>query len=720
MSFSKQFAILSAAAASAALFLQASPASAQAYNGGVAEVSVANGNVGIIRGDSGAQVAAAINAPVVAGDYLSTGPGSSAEVQFDGASMLRLASNSQVRFVNLSPGAREAQVGAGTVDLAELQGTNGGAQIDTPSVTVRPNQSGDYRVSVNGNGQTAVTVRSGSATVSSGAGSQTLTPGSTLVAYGPYSNPSISMQGAIGFDSFDQYNISRDQSIASSYNANPYLSPQLAGYSNLANYGSWQNVPGYGWAWSPNNQSQNNFAPYQNGQWVWEPGSGYTWVDNAPYGYAVSHYGTWFNNQNYGGWLWQPPASQYQSSSNALASAWLPAVVSFFLNGSSGADLGTLLNGFSALNGSYGNNNTDIGWIPLAPGEQYQPWYGTNYSYPQTQLTNVPTVTNIYNYYTNARYYRGVTMVPVSAWRSGNFRHYTSTRAQDLRRVYLIRGAVPVVPTTANLHYTTARVARPVTLSRVFTAPRFAAKAPAAHVSFAAQQERIKAIAVAKPKVVPISEQHRVTMHPVYQPVKRAPVHVTAMKPEPHAATPPKAAAPKAASPKHETAPKPETHAAPAVKPVEHAKPEAKPVTHEKTVTHTAPTAKPVTHYQPAAKAPEHPAPQAKPVVHETPAAKPVEHPVPAAKPVEHAAPVVKPTAHPAPAAKPVVHEAPVARPVVHPAPEAKPVPHEAPPAKPVTHPAPEAKPAAHPEAAKTAPKSTEEKPSAHPTARPA
>ena len=649
---SQQFAILTAATVALAILLQTSPAMAQSYNTGVADVSAANGNVVIVRGDSGTQVAAAVNAPVVAGDYLSTGPGATAEVQFDGVSMLRLAPDAQVRFVNLSPGSRETQLGAGTVDLAELQGTDGGAQIDTPSVTIRPNTTGDYRVSVLGNGQTAVTVRSGSAMVTSGAGSRTIAPGTTLVAYGPYSNPSISLQAAIGFDSFDQFNMSRDQSLASAYNANPYLSPQLAGSSNLANYGSWQDVPGYGWAWAPNNQNQNNFAPYQNGQWVWEPGYGYTWVDNAPYGYAVSHYGSWFNNANYGGWLWQPPAYQYQTSSNALGSAWLPAVVSFFLTGGSGFDLN-----------SFGDN-AEIGWIPLAPGQQYQPWYGPNYTYPATEVTSIPNVTNIYNYYPNARYYGGITTVPVSTWRSGRS-HYTIVRPQQLTRIYVIRGAVPLVPTTANLHYTSARISRPVTISHAFTTARFAAKAPVAHVSFAQQQTRIKAIAAAKPKVVSLPE-HRVTAHPVYHPAKHAEVHVVTMKPMTHEAAPAKHVAP-AAAPEHES------------------------------------------HPATAQKSPAHPQSAAKPVEHSKPAAKPVVHEAPAAKPVVHEAPAAKPVVHEAPAPKPVVHEAPAVKPPTAPAPQKKSVTHEALPAKAAPHAPP----------AKTETKATEEKPAARPTHHP-
>jgi hypothetical protein len=575
-------ALLMTAMALTGVVAYATPATAQTYNygnPGVANVSVANGGVVIVRGDSGAQVAAAVNAPLVPGDYIATSSGSNAEVQFNGISMLRLANNTQVRFVNLSPNSREIQLAAGTVDLAERQGADGSPQIDTPSLTVRPNQTGDYRVTVLGNGETLVTVRSGAATIATANGSQTLTPGSTLVAYGS----SIRMQGAVGFDSFDQFNISRDQSVVSAYNSNPYLSPQLAGYSNFASYGQWQNVPGYGYAWAPNNQSQTNFAPYQNGQWVWEPGSGYTWVDNAPYGYATSHYGTWFNNPNYGGWLWQPPANQNQNSSTSLASAWLPAVVSFFLSGNNGGSIGGLGNLLGSLSGVLGNSgNANIGWIPLAPGEQYQPWYGQNSSYPSTGLANVSNVTNLYNYYSNARYYRGITMVPVSAWRNGNFQRRVVIRPQQLKQILLIRGAVPVVPTTANLRYTSViTVKHPIVLSRTFAAPRLAARAPVVtRISFKTQQARIRSIASVRPKAVPLPSRPVRAAHPVYHPIKRAPIHLTAIKPVTHRAAP---------------IAKPATHrAAPVAKPVTHrAAPIAKPATHPSTKPAAHPTPPP-------------------------------------------------------------------------------------------------------------------------------
>jgi len=697
--------------------VSALPASAQTYGGGnpgVADVSVANGGVVIVRGDSGAQVPAVVNAPVVPGDYIATSSGSSAEVQLDGSSMLRLAGNSQVRLVNLNPNARDVQLGAGTIDVAELQGASGSPQVDTPTISVRPNGTGDTRISVLGDGRTLVTVRSGSATIITANGSQVLTPGSTLVADGS----SIGTQAPIRFDSFDNFNVSRDQAVVSAYNASPYLSPQLAGFSNFANYGQWQNVPGYGYAWAPNDQSQTNFAPYQNGQWVWEPGYGYTWVDNAPYGYATSHYGTWFNNPNYGGWLWQPPASQYQDSSASLASAWLPAVVSFFLtgnNGGAGGGLDSILGSLGGLSSFLGNgNNADIGWIPLAPGEQYQPWYAQNYSYPPTGVTNVTNITNVYNYYGNARYYRTISAVPVSAWRDGDFHRRVAFRPQQLRQIVLIRGAVPLVPTTANLRCTRAfTVKHPVALSHAFTALRFAGKAPLARdIDFKAQQARVRSIAALRPRVVALAPRPVRATHPVYRPTVHPPIRFASIRPDVRPAPRPVAHLRRTTVTAAHPAPRP--HAAVArtpIRPHRATAPVARPVAQRPVhPAHPATAIRrpiaPVAHARPVARHPVTPA--VRPVTAVRRPVAPVAQPVvrrpaiPAARPMRverrPAAPVVRaaPAPRPAPVAQPVVRRPaiPAARPMTVARPPA------ARPARPAAHPAPAR--AVRPEARRT------------------
>lgn len=299
-------------------------------------------------------------------------------------------------------------------------------------------------------------------------------------------------------------------------------------------------------------------------------------MPNEPWGYAPSHYGTWFNNPSYGGWLWQPPAYQSQASSSALSSAWLPALVAFFMNGNNGGALGSIGSLFGNSANPYGNAN--IGWIPLAPGEQYQPWYGDGQAgynqplpYPPTTMSNV---TNIYNYYSNAQYPGGATIVPVSAWRNGNFQRHVTVRPQQLRRLVLVRGAIPVVPTTANLRYSrSVAVKRPLVLARTFvTNSRFAAKAPAlARSSFTAQQAQFKKIVSVKPKVVHLAPRAAV-VRPVYHPPSHPPVHLTTtVKSARHTAHKAKpamrpAAAPKPASnPVH--APKAVVHPAAVPKP---------------------------------------------------------------------------------------------------------------------------------------------------------
>ena len=82
---------------------------------GVARISVLAGDVSIQRGDSGEQSAAAVNAPLVTGDVVTTAPGAHAEIQFDSANMVRLASDSEVRLSEVARGRYQLQVARGTV-----------------------------------------------------------------------------------------------------------------------------------------------------------------------------------------------------------------------------------------------------------------------------------------------------------------------------------------------------------------------------------------------------------------------------------------------------------------------------------------------------------------------------------------------------------------------------------------------------------------------------
>jgi len=203
-------------------------------NGGAARLSYADGRVTIGRGSAGA-TAAGIGAPVAESDYISTGAQSSAEVRFDGTSVVRLGENVQMRLAHLDADGRDLQLAAGTIDVRLVRGLDGRTSIDTPSVSVVPDDVGSYRVTVDDHGTTFVTVRSGHAAIETPHGSRALAPGSTLVAEGTASNPRISSRDEIAADDFDAFNQDRDRrqlaaSSAPSYgtSAPPVDDPSVA------------------------------------------------------------------------------------------------------------------------------------------------------------------------------------------------------------------------------------------------------------------------------------------------------------------------------------------------------------------------------------------------------------------------------------------------------------------------------------------------------------
>jgi FecR protein len=264
---------------------------------GVTRVSIVQGSVVVQRGDSNKQVAAVVNAPLLPGDYVSTGQNSRSELQFDGSTAVRLGGNVQARITNDNPNNRQLQLADGTIEVGLVRNT-GMVTVDTPSASVRSDQAGDYRIAIGRDGSSWVTTRRGSAEVVTPQRTYTLESGRTLVARGSASNPSITYASEIGYDSFDDFNAMRDQAMVAALNASPNLNPDIAGYDNLGAYGQWQDVSGYGQVWVPDQSS--SWSPYANGSWTWEDGYGWTWVAAEPWGWAPYHYGNWFYANGYG------------------------------------------------------------------------------------------------------------------------------------------------------------------------------------------------------------------------------------------------------------------------------------------------------------------------------------------------------------------------------------------------------------------------------------
>ncbi len=416
---------------------------------GVARISLIQGSVAIRRGDSQDALAAALNAPLLEGDYVTTGRNARGEVQLDGTTSIRLAGDVQMRFTNLEPGHVEAQLAEGSIVVRLLRGAEECPLVDTPSVTIRPDELGSYRITVTRDGVTEVTARSGRADVIAPQGTQVVAAGSTLYAQGPAANPSIRSDAALALDDFDRFNLDRDRDAERAL-ADMHVGDTLA-YDNFDRYGRWVDDPTYGYVWAPTVAS--GWAPYSDGRWLWEDAYGWTWLSAEPWGWAPYHYGRWFHSGLYG-WCWYPPAY-------GVVPVWQPALVGFVLFDDFGFE--------------------NIGWVPLAPFETFYPWWAWGgWGFGGPNVINVVNI-NITNVYINSR--RAFPSLPTKRFLLGQFNARRFVTAADARGARQVRGQLPFAPTRDNLRFTdappAAELAHRAPIERTFAgAPMLATRLP--------------------------------------------------------------------------------------------------------------------------------------------------------------------------------------------------------------------------------------------------
>ena len=404
---------------------------------GVARVSLINGDVTVRRGDSGDWIQAEVNMPLVEGDSIAAGRASRAEVQLDYSNLLRLNEESELNVTQLANRSFRVQVERGIVTYSELQGGEADMDIETPLVAVRPRKKGTYRIQVFGQDRVEVTVRDGEAHIASTEGIETLKEGRTMVIRGTGDNVEFQAVNADPKDDWDRWNERRDDQLRKS-ESYKYVNRSISGAQDLDGHGDWTYVSGYGRCWFPT--ATAGWAPYRDGRWIWIDYYGWSWVGYEPWGWAPYHYGRWFHHASYG-WGWYP-GSYYSPY------YWRPALVGFFGFGSHGGfNIGI---GFGR---GYGGN---IGWVPLAPGERFHPWYGPRYRNGYGRGGNTTIVVdnsvNIVNNYRNARTRDGVTVVDGNDFgRGGNLANRRRNLGEgELQRASVMRGQVPIVPDREN------------------------------------------------------------------------------------------------------------------------------------------------------------------------------------------------------------------------------------------------------------------------------
>lgn len=350
----------------------------------VARVSLSQGAVSLEPAGSQDWANADVNRPLTTGDKLWTDQNSRAELDI-GSAAIRLGGTTGFSFLNLDDHTAQMQVTAGTliVRVRDL-GENETFEIDTPNLAVALVQPGQYRVEVNEAGDTTVVEVSQGEAHASGSG-QGFPIHAQQRAQFVGTDRLSSVVGTLGApDDLDDWSLSRDR-LAQNSQSQQYVSTEATGYSDLDNNGRWESTPDYGYVWTPTT-IEAGWAPYRFGHWVWISPWGWTWVDNAPWGFAPFHYGRWVTYNN--AWCWVPGPRR-------IRPVYAPALVGWIGRPGVGVSIAV---------------GAGVSWFPLGPREVYVPAYRVTPGYVQrVNITNTTInrtyITNVYqNRATNITY----------------------------------------------------------------------------------------------------------------------------------------------------------------------------------------------------------------------------------------------------------------------------------------------------------------------------
>jgi hypothetical protein len=350
--------------------------------GRVAHLSDTQGEVSYSPAGEDAWLDVVRNRPLIRGDRLWTDRGARAEFQVS-STAVRLGSDTSIEMLDLSDHIAQIKMTQGTLNLSVRRMHAGQTfEVDTPMLAFTVNRAGRYRIDVDPRNEvTTVVVWEGDGEAYGDNSSFQVRAGDTVRFYDTDLRD-YEMFGLPSEDDFDRYSLDRDRRLEHAASLR-YLDDDVVGYADLDEYGSWSRVSRYGNVWFPS-QVEADWAPYRDGHWVWQEPWGWTWVDDAPWGFAPSHYGRWVHVSDRWGWVPGP---------RNVRPVYAPALVAFV--GGSGWSLSITLGGGSP-----------IGWFPLGPREVYEPSYKASRDYfKRVNVTNTvinnTTITNVYKNYSS-------------------------------------------------------------------------------------------------------------------------------------------------------------------------------------------------------------------------------------------------------------------------------------------------------------------------------
>ena len=313
----------------------------------VGRISAVQGQVTLV-GD-GEPVGAGLNWPVTVDNHINTASGARTEFRV-GSTAVRLDSDSDLEITGMDDDLLRLRLNYGSVSIRvrspELLRD---FELSTPHARITMIEPGVLRVDVDRTPDTSqISVLSGTARVE-GSGSSVVVNNGRHVDVSPEDvRTSVARR-----DGFDIWAEDRDR-LDSATTTTRYVSSGMTGYEELDRNGSWTESVEYGPLWTPRNVAID-WAPYRDGRWVWVSPWGWTWVDNAPWGYAPSHYGRWvLVNRR---WCWAPGRPVGRP-------VWAPALV-----------------GWVGGNGGGHRPGPGLGWYPLSPRDRFVPTYRVSVDY---------------------------------------------------------------------------------------------------------------------------------------------------------------------------------------------------------------------------------------------------------------------------------------------------------------------------------------------------
>ena len=355
----------------------------------VARVSYTGGDVSYQRGDSDGWNALGVNTPLVTGDSLYTADDGRAELSLGSGNVLRMDTGTQVDLISNTRDMSQLGLRGGYLSLRARSGAGGATvEVDTPNGAATVIDPGVYRFEMTDR-LARYSVVKGKLSVALTGQQLDVEAGETLTIEGD-DNPKYSFGPIAAQSSFDTWAHDRDLRTERAASAR-YVHRDVVGYEDLDDNGTWRDTSEYGRVWMPSGVSAE-WAPYQAGRWTWQDPYGWTWVSSEPWGWAPYHYGRWVYVSGSWGWVPPPPMGYRGPAVVAdLRPVYAPALVAFI--GGKNWSVGISLGG-----------GPSVGWVPLAPREQYYyPWQPAphvtnNYTYTNITVVNAVTVVNTTNF----------------------------------------------------------------------------------------------------------------------------------------------------------------------------------------------------------------------------------------------------------------------------------------------------------------------------------